>query len=89
VFKADSGYKGPAFMLSPKSKYVVLDSVAFDGFKVGIATHNDALVLKYVQFNNCFAPVQTTYLFPNKQYVSGRLFGGMFKIDSLPKAIKK
>jgi PPM family protein phosphatase len=89
VFKSDSGYKGPAFMLSPKSKYVVLDSVAFDGFKVGIATHNDALVLKYVQFNNCVAPVQTTYLFPDKQYVSGRLFGGMFTIDSLPKAIKK
>jgi serine/threonine protein phosphatase PrpC len=89
VFKADSGYKGPAFVLSPKSKYVVLDSVAFDGFKVGIATHNDALVLKYVQFNNCITPVQTTYLFPDKQYVSGRLFGGMFKIDSLPKAIKK
>lgn len=89
VFKSDSDYKGPAFMLSPKSKYVVLDSVAFDDFKVGIATHNDALVLKYVQFNNCVTPVQTTYLFPDKRYVSGRLFGGMFTIDSLPKAIKK
>jgi serine/threonine protein phosphatase PrpC len=89
VFKPDSGYKGPAFMLSPKSKYVVLDSVAFDGFKTGVVTHNDALVLKYVQFNNCAMPVQTAYLFPDKKYVSGRLFGGMFKIDSLPKAIKQ
>ncbi|WP_439696305.1 PP2C family protein-serine/threonine phosphatase [Mucilaginibacter sp. AW1-7] len=88
VFKPDSGYKGAAFMLSPKSKYVVLDSVAFDGFKTGVITHNDALVLKYVQFSNCVTPVQTTYLFPDKKYVSGRLFGGMFKIDSLPKAIK-
>jgi hypothetical protein len=76
-------------MLSPKSKYVVLDSVAFDGFKTGVVTHNDALVLKYVQFNNCAMPVQTAYLFPDKKYVSGRLFGGMFKIDSLPKAIKQ
>lgn len=89
VFKQDSGYKGPAIMLSPKSKYVVLDSVAFDGFNVGVATHNDALVLKNVQFNNCVIPVQTAYMFPDKKYVSGRLFGGMFKIDSLPKTIKK
>ncbi|WP_184545753.1 PP2C family protein-serine/threonine phosphatase [Mucilaginibacter sp. FT3.2] len=88
-FKPDSGYKGAAIVLSPKSKYVVLDSVAFDGFKVGIATHNDALVLKNVHFNNCAVPVQTSYLFPDKKYVSGRLFGGMFKIDSLPKVIKR
>ena len=89
VFKKDSAYNGPGIVLSPKSKYVVLDSVAFDGFRVAVATHNDALVLKYVQFNNCALPVQTSYLFPDKKYVSGRLFGGMFKIDSLPKAIKK
>jgi serine/threonine protein phosphatase PrpC len=89
VFRKDSAYNGPGIVLSAKSKYVVLDSVAFDGFRVAVATHNDALVLKYVQFNNCALPVQTSYVFPDKKYVSGRLFGGMFKIDSLPKVIKK
>ncbi len=89
VFKQDSGYKGPALVLSPKSKYVVLDSLAFDGFGTAVATHNDALVLKNIQFINCGTPVQTSYMFPDKKYVSGRLFGGMFKIDSLPKAIAK
>jgi serine/threonine protein phosphatase PrpC len=89
VFKQDSGYKGPAIVLSQKSKYIVLDSLAFDGFRVAVATHNDALVLKNIQFINCALPVQTSYIFPDKKYVSGRLFGGMFKIDSLPKAIKK
>jgi serine/threonine protein phosphatase PrpC len=89
VFEKDSTYNGPALVLSAKSKYVVLDSLAFDGFKVAVATHNDALVLKNVQFTNCATPVQTSYLFPDKKYISGRLFGGMFKIDSLPKAIKK
>lgn len=84
VFKKDSTYKGPAIVLAANCKYVVLDSVAFDGFPTAIMTHNDALVLKNVQFTNCLAPVQVSYLFPNKKYISGRLFGSMFKTDSVP-----
>ncbi|SDF39892.1 Serine/threonine protein phosphatase PrpC [Mucilaginibacter pineti] len=86
VFQRDTAYNGPAFTLSPKAKYIVLDSLTFDGFHVAIATHNDALVLKKVIFSNCDIPVQTSYLFPGNKYVSGRLFGGMFKIDTLQKA---
>jgi hypothetical protein len=88
VFKTDSTYKGPGIVLAANSKYIVLDSVSFQGFKVAVVTHNDALVLKHVVFNNCTMPVQTNYLFPDKKYISGRLFGGMFKIDSLLKAAK-
>jgi serine/threonine protein phosphatase PrpC len=83
LFKRDSLYNGPAISLAATCKFIVLDSVAFDGFKVAITTHNDALVLKHVVFNNCVAPVQTSYSFPANKQVSGRLFGGMFKIDSL------
>ncbi|WP_431199962.1 hypothetical protein ACRQ5D_15895 [Mucilaginibacter sp. P25] len=84
VFKKDSTYSGPAIALAANCKYVVLDSVAFDGFRTAIITHNDALVLKNVQFNNCLTPVQALYMFPNKKYISGRLFGSMFKTDSVP-----
>jgi hypothetical protein len=88
VFKRDSAYAGPGISLTANSKYVVLDSVAFDGFNVAVATRNDALVLKHVVFNNCTIPVQTSYIFPQNKYVSGRLFGGMFKIDTLSKTTK-
>ncbi|MBB6109054.1 Serine/threonine protein phosphatase PrpC [Mucilaginibacter lappiensis] len=84
LFKRDSLYHGPALTLAATCKFIVLDSVAFEGFKITITTHNDALVLKHVVFNNCEAPVQTSYSFPANKQVSGRLFGGMFKIDSLP-----
>jgi serine/threonine protein phosphatase PrpC len=88
IFKRDSAYAGPGISLAANSKYIVLDSVAFEGFKVAIATRNDALVLKHVVFNNCMVPVQTSYIFPDKKYISGRLFGGMFKIDTLSKPTK-
>jgi hypothetical protein len=39
-------------------------------------------------FSNCAAAVQTAYIFPDKKYISGRLFGGMFKIDTLSKPTK-
>lgn len=88
IFKRDSTYAGPGISLAANSKYIVLDSVSFEGFKVAIATRNDALVLKHVVFNNCMVPVQTSYIFPDKKYISGRLFGGLFKIDTLSKTTK-
>jgi serine/threonine protein phosphatase PrpC len=88
IFKRDSAYAGPGISLAAGSKYIVLDSISFDGFKVAIATHNDALVLKHVVFNNCVVPVQTSYIFPGNKYISGRLFGGLFKIDTLSKTTK-
>ncbi|MDN5287146.1 MAG: serine/threonine-protein phosphatase [Mucilaginibacter sp.] len=88
IFKRDSAYNGPGIFLAANTKYIVLDSIAFEGFKVAVATHNDALVLKHVIFNNCAVPVQTSYVFPYNKYVSGRLFGGMFKIDTLIKTTK-
>jgi serine/threonine protein phosphatase PrpC len=88
IFKRDSAYTGPGISLAANSKYIVLDSVAFDGFNVAVATRNDALVLKHVVFNNCAVPVQTSYIFPQNKFVSGRLFGGMFKIDTLSKTTK-
>lgn len=83
LFKRDSLYRGPALTLAATCKFIVLDSVAFEGFNTAITTHNDALVLKHVIFNSCVTPVQTLYSFPANKQVSGRLFGGMFKIDSL------
>ena len=88
IFKRDSTYAGPGISLAANSKYIVLDSVSFEGFKVAITTRNDALVLKHVVFNNCIVPVQTSYIFPDKKYISGRLFGGLFKIDTLSKTTK-
>jgi serine/threonine protein phosphatase PrpC len=88
VLQADSGYNGPAFQLSSKCKNVILDSLSLVNFQVGIASYNDALTLRYTRFVGCQAAVQDAFTFADKKYISGKLPGVVFMVDSAP-VIKK
>ncbi|MEJ6981805.1 protein phosphatase 2C domain-containing protein [Pedobacter sp. P351] len=84
VLKADSSFRGPAISLSTDSRFILLDGVQFENFDVALSAQNDALYLRNVLFVNCKWPVQNYFIFPDKQYVTGRLAGSyFFKTDSL------
>ncbi len=85
----DSSYgKTVALVLGPECKYIVLDSLRFQGFDVAIlAADANALQLKNVQFKNCSIPVG--YRFDETIYVSGRFTSTpRLKKDSLPQRLK-
>jgi PPM family protein phosphatase len=84
TLESDSSYTGPAFMLSSRCKYIVLDSLTFSNFGVGISAQNNALFLKNVKFNNCRIPVQNLFMFAQNHYVSGRIPDSPFLTDTLP-----
>lgn len=84
VLRADSTFKGPAIMLSSDSRFILLDGLQFEDFHVALSSQNDALFLRNVQFYNCKWPVQNFFVFPDKQYVTGRLAGSyFFRTDSI------
>jgi PPM family protein phosphatase len=84
VLRADSAFRGPAFRLSTDSRFILLDGIQFENFDIAISAQNDALYLRNVQFLNCNRPVQNFFVFPDKQYVTGRLAGAyFFRTDSL------
>ncbi|BAU54932.1 PP2C family protein-serine/threonine phosphatase [Mucilaginibacter gotjawali] len=89
VLQSDSGYKGPAFQLSAKCKNVLLDSMSLVNFQVGITSFNNALDLKNTRFINCPVQVESTYTFPDKKYISGKLSPAAFRVDSIPLNKKK
>lgn len=84
VLRADSTFKGPAIELSADSRFILLDGLQFENFNVAVSAQNDALFLRNVQFFNCKWPVQNFFVFPDRQYITGRLAGAyMFRTDSL------
>ena len=84
VLKADSGYTGPAFMLSPECRYILFENIIFENFNVAILVQNKSLHLKNVRFKNCLVPVEYQSFFPNNNYVTGDLSDSTyFKTDSL------
>jgi len=84
VLQCDSGYKGEAFRLSSKCKNIVLDSLSFVNFPIGITSYNNALTLKNTRFINCQVPVQNAFIVADKKYINGKLPGNIFKADSIP-----
>ena len=89
VLKRDSAYSGPAILLSENCKHIVIDSLLFEDFNVGILVFNNALQLKDVRFNNCSTAVQTMFTFPANRYVTGRIMDISFKTDSIPNKINE
>jgi hypothetical protein len=89
VFQSDSDYNGAAFKLSSKLKNIVLDSLSLVNFHVGIASFNNALVLKNVRFTNCQVQIQNAYILPDKKYITGKLPSVTFSADSIPRPKKK
>lgn len=84
VLQCDSGYNGAAFNLSLKCKNIILDSLSFNSFKIGITAFNNALVLKNTRFINCLSPLQNAFTLADKKYINGKLSGILFKADSVP-----
>jgi len=79
VLQADSGYKGAAISMLPKSKLMMLDSLYFKGFNTAIEISNQALLLQNVSFNHCILPVKNSFNFPDQQMVNA----GFPKLNAL------
>jgi PPM family protein phosphatase len=85
VIQADSGFKQPAFEVSPKVKVVVLDSLTFQNFAIAVSGHDQAVQLKNIRFINCDVPLENNYKLPTGKPVSGNAGAAAFKTDSTPK----
>ncbi|GEO09459.1 PP2C family protein-serine/threonine phosphatase [Segetibacter aerophilus] len=75
---SDSTYKGPAFIMSPGSRYLLLDSLTLENFDIGVLTRTSGLHLKNVQFKNCRVPVQYNFLFKDRPVINGRFADTVF-----------
>jgi hypothetical protein len=85
ILQRDSAYKGPALLLSPVCKYVLIDQLVLENFETGIVSYKNVLDLKNVRFNNCKYPLQVLFEFPDHSFVSGRVSKRAFQADSLVK----
>ena len=77
ILAADSLYSGAAFIISPKAKNIVLDSLVFENFDVGIIVQKNNITLRNVRFINCRIPVQYSVSLPDS-LISGRFKDSIF-----------
>jgi hypothetical protein len=77
VFTADSLYKGPAFIINATAKNIVLDSVVFENFDVGMVVQKNNITFRHVRFINCRVPVQYLVSLPDS-VISGRFKDSIF-----------
>jgi serine/threonine protein phosphatase PrpC len=77
-FGRDSAYGGPAFILSPSCKYILLDSIIIENFNVGICVLDKGLHLKNVRFRNCLVPLQFQHQVQQGTPVSGHQAENVF-----------
>jgi hypothetical protein len=84
IFMADSAFKGPAFIINASAKHIVLDSLVFKNFDVGLMLQKNNIVLKNVRFVNCRIPVQYAVFFADS-LVSGKFKDSIFITHSNPK----
>ncbi|KAA9042161.1 SpoIIE family protein phosphatase [Ginsengibacter hankyongi] len=84
VLIADSSYNGPAFIINTTAKHIVLDSLIFENFDVGIVVQKNNITFRHVRFVNCRVPVQYLLSFPDS-VVSGRFKDSIFITLSKPK----
>jgi len=73
----DSNYKGPAFNISSTAKNIVLDSLVFENFDVGLIMQKNNIVFRNVRFLNCRMPVQFGVPLPDST-ISGRFSHPIF-----------
>jgi serine/threonine protein phosphatase PrpC len=84
IILADSVYKGPAFIIKASVKHVVLDSLVFKNFDVGLMLQKNNITLKNVRFINCRIPAQYAVFFADS-LVSGKFKDSIFITHSNPK----
>ena len=81
ILTADSLYKGPAFVINPSAKRIVLDSLVLENFDVGIVVQKNNITLRNIRFINCHVPVQYLLSFPDS-VISGRFKDSIFITNS-------
>ena len=74
---ADSLYKGAALVINSSAKHIVLDSLVFKNFDVGVIVQKSNILLKNIRFINCRVPVQYSLSFSDS-VVSGRWKDSVF-----------
>jgi len=79
TLRSDSLFKGPSFLISSSCNYVLLDSITFENFDVGLLLEKEVLHLRNVQFINCRVPIQYQVLFPNNTLLNGRITDTIFR----------
>ena len=84
LMMADSAYKGPALVINSSAKHIVLDSLIFKNFDVGLVLQKNNIVLKNIRFVNCRIPVQYDVYFTDS-LVSGKFKDSIFITHSNPK----
>lgn len=77
ILIADSLYKGPAVIIHSTAKHIVLDSLVFKNFDVGMIVQKNNVTLKNIRFINCRVPVQYLLSFPDS-VVSGKFKDSIF-----------
>ncbi len=77
ILRADSLYKGPAVIINSTAKQIVLDSLVFENFDVGLLLQKNNITLKNVRFINCRVPVQYLVSLPDL-VISGRFSDSIF-----------
>ena len=77
VLTANSLYKGPAFIINATAKHIVLDSLVFQNFDIGIIIQKNNITFRNVRFVNCRVPVQYLVSFPDS-VISGRFKDSIF-----------
>ncbi|MDN3657121.1 protein phosphatase 2C domain-containing protein [Ferruginibacter paludis] len=77
ILMADSAFKGPALIINASAKHIVLDSLVFKNFDVGLMLQKNNVVLKNVRFVNCRIPVQYAVFFADS-LVSGKFKDSIF-----------
>jgi serine/threonine protein phosphatase PrpC len=84
VLSAGKLYKGPAFIINSTAKHIVLDSLVFENFDVGMVVQKNNITFRHVRFINCRVPVQYLVSFPDS-VISGRFKDSIFITKSKAK----
>ena len=87
VLQPDSAYKGPALLLSPNCKHIVIDHLVIENFDTGIISYKNAADLKNVKFNHCKYPLQVLFEFPDHSLINGRMSKRPYLADSLERKL--
>lgn len=83
VFKSDTSYSGPAFIIPQTAKSIVLDGIIFDGFNVGIISQAKNVRMEGVKFRNSKAPLYFQFTTPADSFMNGTLTEMFSRKDSL------
>ena len=77
ILSPGSTFKGPAFIIDPSAKNIVLDSIVFENFDVGLVVQKNNITFRHIRFINCRIPVQYEVAFKDS-VISGRFKDSIF-----------